>query len=146
VILGVPIWEFWVIAAALLAIGEVWTPGLFFLGPLAVAALAAALIATSAVGAVWTLLAFIAAAGTCIIVLRPLARRHIRLPAVSRTGTAALVGQSALVLQQVDDSGGRVKIGGEEWSAKPFLEGEALRPGEQVEVVQIDGATALVLR
>ena len=139
-------WVAWVIAAVLLAIGEVFTPGLFFLGPLAVAALVAALVATSAISTVWTLLVFIGAAVTCVMVLRPLARRHIRLPAISRTGTAALIGQSALVLERVDDSGGRVKIGGEEWSAKPFLEGEALRPGEQVEVVQIDGATALVLR
>jgi membrane protein implicated in regulation of membrane protease activity len=146
VILGSPAWAVWGLAAALLAIGELFTPGLFFLGPLAVAALVASLVAASAVGTVWTLLAFIAAAGICVMVLRPLARRHIRLPAISRTGTAALVGQSALVLVQVDDGGGRVKIGGEEWSAKPFLEGEALRPGEQVEVVQIDGATALVLR
>jgi membrane protein implicated in regulation of membrane protease activity len=146
VILGIPAWSFWVIAAALLAIAELWTPGLFFLGPLAVAALVAALVATSDVSTVWTLLAFIGASVTCVMVLRPLARRHIRPPAISRTGTAALVGQRALVLVQVDDSGGRVKIGGEEWSAKPFLEGEALQPGEQVEVVQIDGATALVLR
>ena len=145
-ILGFSAWAFWAIAAALLAIGELWTPGLFFLGPLAVAALVAALVATSGVSAVWTLLAFIAAAGICVMFLRPLARRDVRLPAISRTGTAALVGRSALVLVEVDDSGGRVKIGGEEWSAKPFLEGEALQPGEQVEVVQIDGATALVLR
>jgi membrane protein implicated in regulation of membrane protease activity len=143
---GIPAWAYWGIAAAFLAIGELWTPGLFFLGPLAVAALVAALVATSAVSTVWTLLVFIGAAVACVMVLRPLARRHLRVPAVNRTGTAALVGQRALVLVQVDDSGGRVKIGGEEWSAKPFLEGEALQPGEQVEVVQIDGATALVLR
>jgi membrane protein implicated in regulation of membrane protease activity len=146
VILGSPGWAVWGLAAALLAIGELWTPGLFFLGPLAVAALVAALVAIPAFATVWTLLAFIAAAVICVMVLRPLARRHLRLPAISRTGTAALVGQSALVLVQVDDSGGRVKIGGEVWSAKPFLKGEALRPGEHVEVAQIDGATALVLR
>jgi membrane protein implicated in regulation of membrane protease activity len=63
----------------------------------------------------------------------------------SVAGTAALVGQKALVLQQVDP-GGRVKIGGEEWSALAFLEGKALQAGEQVEVAQIEGATALVLR
>jgi membrane protein implicated in regulation of membrane protease activity len=81
----------------------------------------------------------------CIGVLRLLARRHLRLPAPSRTGTAALVGTKALVLQQVDSSGGRVKIGGEEWSARPLLEGDAMAAGEQVEVAQIEGATALVL-
>jgi membrane protein implicated in regulation of membrane protease activity len=145
-ILGIPDWAVWAIGAAALAIGEVLTPGLFFLGPLAVAAVAAALVAALGAGSVGALLAFIAVSVLCIAVLRPLARRHIRLPAISRTGTAALVGKRALVLEQVDGSGGRVKIGGEEWSARPFLEGEALRAGEQVEVAQIEGATALVLR
>jgi membrane protein implicated in regulation of membrane protease activity len=65
---------------------------------------------------------------------------------MSRTGTAALVGTKGLVLQEVDGAGGRVKIGGEEWSARPFLEGDAMQAGEQVEVAEIDGATALVLR
>lgn len=144
-ILGIPVWALWAIASALLAIGEVFTPGLFFLGPLAVAALVAALVATLA-GGVGALLAFIGTAVICVAVLRPLARRHIRLPAVSRTGTAALVGKKALVLEQVDSSGGLVRIGGEEWSARPFLEGEPLLAGELVEVAQIEGATALVLR
>jgi membrane protein implicated in regulation of membrane protease activity len=146
VILGIPVWAIWAIAAALLATGEIFTPGLFVLGPLALAALVAAPVAMLATGAVGALLAFIVMAVICVAVLRPLARRHIRLPAISRTGTAALVGQKALVLEQVDGSGGRVKIGGEEWSARPFLEGEPLLAGEQVEVAQIDGATALVLR
>jgi membrane protein implicated in regulation of membrane protease activity len=144
-IIGISAWALWAIAAAALAIGEVFTPGLFFLGPLAIAALSAALVAVF-VGGVGALLAFIAASVVCIAVLRPLARRHLRLPAMSRTGTAALVGMRALVLKRVDGSGGRVKIGGEEWSARPFLAGEAMQAGEQVEVAEIDGATALVLR
>ena len=144
-ILGVSAWALWSIAAAAFAIGEVFTPGLFFLGPLAVAAGAAALVATVA-GSTGALFAFIAVSVLSIAVLRPLARRHIRMPVLSRTGTAALVGKKALVLEQVDGLGGRVKIGGEEWSARPFLDGEALRAGEQVEVAQIEGATALVLR
>ena len=143
--MGVPAWALWSIAAAALAIGEVFTPGLFFLGPLAVAAVAAALVATAA-GSVGALFAFIVLSVLSLAVLRPLARRHLRMPVLSRTGTAALVGRKALVLEQVDGSGGRVKIGGEEWSARAFLEGEALRAGEQVEVAQIEGATALVLR
>jgi membrane protein implicated in regulation of membrane protease activity len=145
-IFGIPAWALWAIAAAALAIGEVLTPGLFFLGPLAVAAVSAALVAVLVGGAVGALFAFIGASVVCIAVLRPLARRHIRIPATSRTGTAALVGTKAFVLQQVDGFGGRVKIGGEEWSARPFLAGEAIQAGEQVEVAQIDGATALVLR
>jgi membrane protein implicated in regulation of membrane protease activity len=144
-IFGIPAWAIWALAAAALAIGEVFTPGLFFLGPLAVAALAAAILASTLGSGVAALLAFVVASVVSIVLLRPFARRHIRLPAISRTGTAALIGKKALVLEQVDGSGGLVKIGGEEWSARPFLEGEAIQPGEQVEVARIDGAIALVL-
>ena len=66
------------------------------------------------------------------------------MPALARTGTAALVGTKAVVLQRVDANGGRVRIGGEEWSARAYLEDQVLEPGSRVEVVKIDGATALV--
>jgi membrane protein implicated in regulation of membrane protease activity len=144
-IFGIPAWALWATAATALAIGEVFTPGLFFLGPVAVAAFAAALVAVFA-GGLGALFAFIAVSVVCIALLRPLARRHIRLPAMSRTGIAALVGTKGLVLQEVDATGGQVKIAGEKWSARPFLEGDAMQVGEQVEVAEIDGATALVLR
>jgi membrane protein implicated in regulation of membrane protease activity len=66
------------------------------------------------------------------------------MPHEIRTGTAALEGARAVVLQRVDDLGGRVKIGGEEWSARSYMPGEAFDPGTQVHVVEIEGATALV--
>jgi membrane protein implicated in regulation of membrane protease activity len=66
------------------------------------------------------------------------------MPAISRTGTAALVGTRAVVLQRVDALGGRVRIGGEEWTARPYMDGQVFEPGTQVEVAEIKGATALV--
>ena len=72
------------------------------------------------------------------------ARRHLRTPARLRTGTAALVGARALVLERVDGNGGQVKIGGEVWSARAYDEDDVIEPGARVEVMQIDGATALV--
>jgi len=77
-------------------------------------------------------------------VLRPIARRHLRQPLALRTGTAALVGAKAVVVERVDTAGGRVKIGGEIWSARAFDESQVLEPGTRVEVAQIEGATALV--
>jgi membrane protein implicated in regulation of membrane protease activity len=59
-------------------------------------------------------------------------------------GTAALVGSRAVVLERVDGAGGRVKIGGEGWSARTFDEDHVIEPGTRVEVLKIDGATALV--
>jgi len=139
-------WLAWAIAALLLAVGEILTPGLFFLGPVALAAVAAAIVAVAG-AAVWLqVIVFAGASLTSLGILRPIARSHLRMPAALRTGTAALVGARAVVLQRVDQNGGRVRIGGEEWTARAFMPDQVLEPGTQVEVVKIEGATALVLQ
>jgi len=139
-----PLWLAWVIAAVALGIGEMLTPGLFFLGPLALAAGAAALAALIGGGIVISLIVFIVASLASLAFLRPVARRHVRMPAISRTGTDALVGRRAIVTRRIDAHGGRVRIGGEEWSARPYLDGQVLEEGQSVDVIQIEGATALV--
>jgi membrane protein implicated in regulation of membrane protease activity len=133
----------WIVAAVLLAIGEVLTPGAFFLGPVAIAAGAAAIVALFA-GGVASTIVFILAGLLSLAVLRPIARRHVRMPQLMRTGTDALVGRKATVTQQVDGAGGRVRIGGEEWSARSYLEDGVYAEGATVDVVKIEGATALV--
>lgn len=141
-----PAWALWAIVAALLAAGELATPGLFFLAPVALAAGAAVVVAAAGVGLALQLVAFVAASALGLLVLRPLARRHLRLPPVLRSGTAALHGARATVLQQVTDTGGTVRIGGDTWSARPYVEGDSIEPGVTVDVVEIDGATARVMR
>lgn len=137
-------WLGWGIAAVLLAVGEVLTPGLFFLGPVALAAVAA-LVAALVGAPVWLQGAvFVAGAVASLAVLRPVARAHLRMPHAIRTGAAALEGARAVVLQRVDERGGLVKIGGEEWSARSYVPDEVFEPGESVEVARIEGATALV--
>jgi membrane protein implicated in regulation of membrane protease activity len=142
----VPAWLVWSIVAVLLAVGEIFTPGMFFLGPVALAAIAAGLIALVGLGVALQLLVFIAAAIGSVWILRPIARRHLHMPAALRTGTAALEGTKAVVLQRVDVHGGRVRIGGEEWSARSYMEDQVFEPGARVEVVKIEGATALVFQ
>ncbi len=139
-----PDWLIWAIVAIALAVGEIVTPGLFILGPVAVAAVVAGLLALAGVGAALQLIVFIAGSLASLLVLRPLAKRHLHMPAALRTGTAALEGTKAVVLQRVDVHGGRVRIGGEEWSARAFMEDGVYEPGERVEVIKIEGATALV--
>ncbi|TMK27969.1 MAG: NfeD family protein [Actinobacteria bacterium] len=119
-----PDWLIWAIVAVALAVGEIFTPGLFFLGPVAVAAVAAGVAAALGGGAVLQLILFIAGSLASLAFLRPLARAHLHLPAVLRTGTAALVGTRATVLQ----------------------EGEVFEEGAQVEVAEIKGATALIYK
>lgn len=139
-----PSWAVWAILAVLLAVGEIFTPGLFFLGPVALAAVIAGLAGLLGLGIVVQLIVFIAGSLASLALIRPLARAHIRMPAELRTGTDALPGTKALVLQRVDANGGRVRIGGEEWSARAYMEGDVYEPGARVEVVKIEGATALV--
>ena len=139
-------WVIWAIVAVGLAVGEILTPGLFFLGPVALAAVAAAVVATLGGGLGIELLVFIVAAIASLAVLRPIARRHLHMPAKLRTGTAALVGTRGLAIERIDVHGGRVKIGGELWSARAFDETQVIEPGAQVEIVKIEGATALVLQ
>ncbi len=139
-----PGWVLWAILAVALAVGELLTPGLFFLGPVALAAVAAGIVSVFGAAAWLQLIVFIAVSVASLGVLRPIARAHLRMPALTRTGTAALVGSKAVVLQRVDANGGRVRIGGEEWSARAYLDDQVLEPGTRVEVVKIEGATALV--
>ena len=139
-----PAWLVWVLVAVGLTVGEILTPGLFFLGPVAVAAIAASIVAAIGPGWLAQLIVFVAGAAASLAVLRPIARSHLRMPHAIRTGAAALEGSKALVLEQVDARGGRVKIGGEVWSARAYDETQVLQPGAWVEVMKIEGATALV--
>ena len=136
-------WVWWMIAAGALAVGEIFTMG-FFLGPIAVAAVLAAIVSLVGGGLAASWIVFIAASVASLAVLRPIARRHLSTPPRIRTGTAALVGGPATVVERVDANGGQVKIGGETWSARSYDEDDTFEPGARVAVMKIDGATALV--
>ena len=136
-------WVVWLILAVLLAVGEVLTMG-FFLAPFAAGALVAALVAALGGGLVVSGIAFLAVSAVAFLGLRPVARRHMKLPAQLRTGTAALVGRTGTVVEAVTADAGCVRIDGEVWTARPYDEDETFEPGQRVHVLQIRGATALV--
>ena len=140
-----PDWVGWAIAAAVLAAGEAATATLV-LGPLALAAFVAAVVAAVGGGLAIQIAAFVVGSVAALLILRPIARRHLKVPPHIRTGTAALIGSSATVLEQVSRDGGRVKIGGEIWSARTYSDDEIIEPGDRVEVLKIEGATALVAK
>ena len=86
----------WAIVSVLLAIGEIFTPGLFFLGPIALATLAATVTAALG-GPIWLQVAVFGAGSFAALgLLRPIARAHLRMPRAIRTGTAALEGAKAI--------------------------------------------------
>jgi membrane protein implicated in regulation of membrane protease activity len=141
----VPDWVLWLILAAVLAAGEVFTLS-FFLGPIALAAVLAAAVAGLGGGLELQVAAFAVGSLASLAIVRPIARRHLRTPANVRTGTAALVGATAVVVERVDADGGQVKIGGEVWSARAYDEDAVIDPGTRVSVLEIKGAIALVSR
>jgi membrane protein implicated in regulation of membrane protease activity len=139
-------WVLWTIIAAAFTLGELHTNS-FYLAPFAVGGAVAAVLAAVGAGGVVAAVAFVVAALLFLMLLRPLAvRRRRGVPAI-RTGAAALVGQPALVLERIAnrEGVGTVRIGGEVWTARSYDENEVIAVGEQVEVVEIRGATALVM-
>jgi membrane protein implicated in regulation of membrane protease activity len=138
-------WMIWILLAVLLAAGEVMSMG-FFLAPFAVGALVAALAELAGANAALSIIVFLVMSGLLFGFVRPIARRHLRTPAQLRTGTAALIGQTATVTERVDNDAqtGSVKLEGELWTARSWDDDEVIEAGRRVHVVEIRGATALV--
>ena len=133
----------WVGAAVVLAIIETQTTSLDA-ALLAAAALAGGITAAVGGGAVLQVLSFAFTAAIMLLVVRPVAYRHRRQPPEMRTGVAALIGRDAVVIETVDGRDGRVKIGGEIWTARCYDPSASFDVGSTVQVLEIDGATALV--
>ena len=136
-------WVVWLIAAVAFLVTEMATTTLFVI-PFAVGALAGMAVDLVHGQIVLQLLAFLVVSGAAFMVVRPIARRHRTMPPRIRTGTAALIGRGATVLEEVSGSGGTVKLEGEVWSARALDEDEVIAPGAKVQVIQIQGATAVV--
>jgi membrane protein implicated in regulation of membrane protease activity len=136
-------WIVWLVLAAVLGVAEVMTTTLAF-GLIAAGAVVAAVVGAAGVGLPFQVGAFAVATAAGLVVVRPIAMRHIKQPPLLRTGTSALVGRSAKVVEEITDDGGRVRIGGELWSARPYDESQVIPVGSTVDVFAIEGATALV--
>lgn len=136
-------WVVWLILAAVLGAAEVVTLT-FALGLIAIAALVAGVIGAAGLPVGIQIIAFGATAVAGLAVVRPIAARHIRQPPLLKSGIAALVGKEALALTEVNRHDGRVRIGGEEWTARPYDPDLVIPAGASVDVLAIEGVTALV--
>ncbi len=139
-------WIILIVVACVLGVGELHTGG-FFLAPFALGALVAALVSLAGVGLPLALVVFLLASLMVLLTLRPVAQRHIQHPPRIRTGAAALVGSDAVVLERIanQEGVGCVRIGGEVWTARSYEDDDVIPAGERVQVVEIRGATALVM-
>jgi membrane protein implicated in regulation of membrane protease activity len=138
-------WLIWLIAAVIFGVGEIFTLS-FFLAPFAGGAAVAALVAAAGGGEIASAAVFLLVSLVLLAGLRPIARRHLRQPAQLRTGTAALVGRTATVVERIANSEdvGCVRIDGEVWTARAYDEDDVIEAGKRVQVLEIRGATALV--
>jgi membrane protein implicated in regulation of membrane protease activity len=141
--LGDHAWVAWIALALVFGIVELTTLDLIFL-MLAGGALVGGLVAAVSVPLIGQVLVALATAVALLGVVRPVALRHLRTSVETRTGVAALVGRQAVVLERIDQHGGRIKLAGEVWSARSFDPHHEIEPGKTVDVVEIDGATAVV--
>ncbi|MEV5342630.1 NfeD family protein [Streptomyces sp. NPDC052676] len=137
-------WVWWLVGAAALGIPLVVT-AMPELGMLAVGAVAGAIAAALGGDVVIQVLVFVAVSVALLAVVRPIATRHRSQRPQLVTGVEALKGRQAVVLERVDGSGGRVKLAGEIWSARALDTDRSYEVGQQVDVVDIEGATAIVI-
>jgi membrane protein implicated in regulation of membrane protease activity len=136
-------WMVWLIAAVVLGVAEYFTLTLAF-GLLAAAALVAAVVAGFGGPLLAQVLAFAIAGGVGLLIVRPIARRQMTHPALVREGSYALIGKKAVVIEEVTGMQGLIKLSGEVWSARALDEDHVIPAGTLVDVMEIDGATAIV--
>ncbi|MDX3573978.1 NfeD family protein [Streptomyces bobili] len=137
-------WVWWLVGAAALGIPLVVTAMPEF-GMFAVGAVAAAVTAGLGFDVVAQVLVFVAVSVALIAVVRPIAARHSAQRPQFASGVDALKGKQAVVLERVDGSGGRIKLSGEVWSARALDTDRVYDVGQEVDVVDIEGATAIVI-
>ncbi|MER7492780.1 NfeD family protein [Streptomyces pharetrae] len=136
-------WLIWLITAALLAVAEIFTLTAA-LGMLSAAALVTAGGAALGLPLPFQFIVFAVVATVTVLFLRPVALRHVFQLQGARFGIDALIGKGALVVSEVTGLGGRVRIDGEEWTARAYDETLVIPPGTIVDVLEIRGATAFV--
>ncbi|MFI1222499.1 MULTISPECIES: NfeD family protein [unclassified Streptomyces] len=136
-------WFAWLLAAAALGTAEFFTLTLVF-GLLAGAALVAAVVAGVGIGILGQLVALGLASAAGLALVRPVALRHMAQSPLTYEGSDALIGKRAEVMQEVTATHGLIKLSGEEWSARALDESHVIPVGALVDVMEIEGATAVV--
>jgi membrane protein implicated in regulation of membrane protease activity len=137
-------WLAWLGLAQILAANEAATVDIVFL---MLAGGAAAGAAASAVGlpVPGQVVVAVVVAGLLLLEVRPFITRKFMVAEASHgIGAHGLVGRSGRVLQAVTATDGRVKGGGETWSARIPKGDATCQPGQEVRVVSIEGATVIV--
>lgn len=137
------LWLIWLVIAVVFGVAEIFTLTAA-LGVLGVASAVPAVLAAVGLPLPLQLAAFAVSATAGVLLVRPIALRHMSRPQLERFGVDALVGKRAYVVREVNDRDGLVRIDGEEWTARSFDEVSVMPAGAPVNVMRISGTTAYV--
>ncbi len=134
----------WLAAAVLFGVGEMATPGAFFLAPFAVGAAVASALAFADVPVAGEWAAFVGISVAAFVALRPLARRLDRDHDPRGVGSRRLIGRLGTVLEAIEPGQlGLVRIDREEWRAEAS-DRSTVPAGATVEVTQVEGTRVIV--
>lgn len=136
-------WLIWLVIAVVLGAAEIFTLTAA-LGVLGAAALIPAGIAALGLPIPIQLVMYAIAATAGVVLVRPVALRHMQQPQLERFGVEALVGKRAYVVREVSDRDGLVRVDGEEWTARSLDESTVIPVGAAVDIMRISGTTAFV--
>jgi membrane protein implicated in regulation of membrane protease activity len=140
---GFEAWQVWLVLAVALGVLELVSLDLILL-MLAAGALVGMVTSLLPLPGFVAVLAAAAASVAALVVVRPGVVKRLHSGPTLVQGHDALVGRTALVVQEVSNQGGQVRIGGELWTARPYDDDAVIELGAKVDVFQIKGATALV--
>ena len=135
----------WLAATAVFAIGEMATPGSFFLAPFAVGALVASLLAFAGVSVLVEWIVFIVVSVIMLALLRPLSKRLDREALDHGVGSRRLIGRQATVLRTIPagDEIGMVRVDREQWRAQS-IDGSPIAAGIAVRIADVQGTRVIV--
>ncbi|MFY9262037.1 MAG: NfeD family protein [Actinomycetaceae bacterium] len=135
-------WGIWAIITVVLAILEVVTVDFTFI-MIAGGALAATGVSALGGGMIWQIITFAIVTILLLFFIRPLVRRHLHDSSTGESNVYAMAGREAITLTAVDRNSGRVKVGGEVWSAKTF--GATIPADEKVIIQAVEGAQVVIV-
>ena len=140
-----PEWLIWFLIGAVLIAFEAIVAFTLYAGALSLGAFPASIAAAAGASIELQVAIFAAGAAFSLVVIRPIARRHMDVPASIRTGTDTLLGQEATVTETVDADGGQVKVrGGSVWTARAMNPADSFGVGDRVTVRKVSGVALLV--
>jgi membrane protein implicated in regulation of membrane protease activity len=139
------VWAAWLGIAVVLGLAELASLE-FTLLMLAGGAVVAAGVAALFPQLLWLqIIVALVISGAMLAAIRPSLIRKLHPGVELKTGTAHVIGRSGVVVKEIHpDGGGSIKLGGELWTALPYDGTSTIPPGSRVEVMEIDGATAVV--